>query len=270
VSNRKIFCSWLLLLSIGLATAAPFDDKMQTPKATSSNELRSQLRKYGADHRRLRDAMIARGQVSDDAMYRSWIDAEWRLVRAMEEKMPMGDLSELGLIRNEDGSYSVDAAEHPEWFSIDLWLDALRDQPFAPLAARLRERGFSEQGVTVLQDYLRRESWQRPAMDGEKAVVADFANRIRTWQRAGKRIDREQVVSFMYQSMRQRSDARHDWVRGLLSRFDKQQQRILASLYSESKMSRTYLIVSDFQSDIDQAIAMLSSGKYLDSLQQAN
>src|SRR4030095_3669130 len=148
----------------GVAPAAKFDEKIKAPPAPTNAELKAVIRDYFDTYARV-NAKSSAGIVRDKAAYQLWFETHWRLQRAIDQKRPLGDLSEFGLLANADGSYSVDLSQYPQWDTLveDLQIFA---EPTAldNLAAALQQRGVREHDIEAIRQYVARNE-ARPSAE---------------------------------------------------------------------------------------------------------
>lgn len=271
-SGMRLFFWTLLLTCTGAAHAARFDERIKAPHATSAADFKRSVRDYFAAYERQyeRDAEDASSLIRNRTAYEAWADTEWQLVRSLDDGMPLGDLSEFGFEREEDGSYTVKVKDHPQWMAIDLALATLRVPSIYDAYARdLRERGFRDQDLAALKNYLDSNNWESAAFAQNKPLTESFALRAQARHRAKRAIDPEETMAFVYQRNRNSLEARRAWAVGLLDTLDKQRQRILLSYFGEFDSTRSFgPPESGVQQHLERTVAPLISGEYIQALKQ--
>src|SRR5687767_12686633 len=97
----------LLLASLGgSAHAVEFDEKLAVPLVNDTAALRSQAQSYAAQFAALR-AAGTQELIRNRALHAQQFELQWRIQESIDAHRPLGDLSALGLERNDDGSYNV-------------------------------------------------------------------------------------------------------------------------------------------------------------------
>lgn len=276
-TRRSVFASgmrlffWTLLLSCTAVHAARFDERIKAPKATSAADFKRSVRDYFEVYaQREKDAVDPGALIRDRAAYAQWFDVQWRLTRGLDEGIQLGDLAEFGLDREDDGSYTVHAKTHPQWMPVDLALMTLRDTSvFDAYARDLKQRGFRDQDLAVLKNYVASNNWERAAFAENKPLTESFAARAQALHRAKRPIDPEETMAYVYQRSRNSLEARRTWAAGLLDALDQQRQRILLSYIQEFDATRTFGSGdSGIDRHLESTVAPLISGEYVQALKQ--
>ena len=110
---------------------------------------------YSASFARLRNVSPAE-MVTNKALFQEHFDLEWQLKRALEDKRPLEDLSALGLVKHENGSFRIDYNAFPQWQpfpeTLASMMPILSMDTAGPL---LIDRGFRESDVVGDQELSR-------------------------------------------------------------------------------------------------------------------
>jgi hypothetical protein len=198
-----------------------------------------------------------------------WVDLTWQLNRLAQAGQELPDLSELGLAKQANGSYIIDLAQNPEW---EPWTlkPSLLESPdiFLLHAKRLRERGFREQDILTLKQYVTQNDSQRVVLDAERSVVRSIAGHRSHSLRAQQTIEAADATSYVYELDRARAQAQKQWAAGLLERLDSQRQRILMSFYQELGGMIAFVPDAHFDQTIAMVAEQLVSGQYEQQLMQ--
>jgi hypothetical protein len=268
--GTKLVLSIAILLSAAAVSAAKFDQKIRAPRAASAMDFKSHASSYFKTYEQTKNAHEAGGLIRDPAAYAKWFDAQWRLTQGLDERLSLGDLREFGLERAGDGSYTVNVKNHPQWMPIDLELTTLREPTIYDTHAReLKLRGFRNQDLAILKNYLESNNWQSAAFAENKVLTESFAAEAQSRERAKRPVTPEETMSYVYQRSRNAAEARRAWAVGLLDALDKQRQRILLSYFEELDTTRTFGPPgTDLQLQLKRTVDSLLSGEYRQALQQ--
>jgi hypothetical protein len=217
----------------GVAPAAKFDERIKAPPAPTNAELKAVIRDYFDTYARV-NAESSAGIVRDKAAYQQWFETQWRLQRAIDQKRPLGDLSEFGLIRNADGSYSVDLTEYPQWEPLPVRLDRFREPQLLDIHVEaLRVRGFRDADIEALRAYIAKSPPRNQSSATELDITESYFARVKAQLAAKQKAIPSQLLSYMYQSRRISIENERAWALGFLDSFDQQRQRILESYLQE-------------------------------------
>lgn len=249
--------------------AAKFDERIAAPKAASPATLKTLTREYFATYQRAQAKGVG-GLIRDPVAYRQWSEWAWRVSETMDEKKPIGDLTEFGLIPQEDGSYTINNQLYPQWAPLDRQLTILRTPViFDAYAPELKRRGFRDHDLEALKTYLDKNDPERSAFVENKPLVESFGAKVQSLHRARKSIAREDLKSYFYQTKRNADEARRQWAVGLLDVLDPQRQRILASYFEELKVAHSIGPASgNFDEQLKTATEIFGSGRYQQMLKQ--
>lgn len=267
----KVLGLWTVLflpLSSSPTHAEKFDERARAPQAASPIELRSLARNYANVYEQ-KSAVEPGGQIRDAAAHGQWLNLKWRLHRALDENKPLGDLSDLGFKRQDDGSYTVRINDHPQWADLAGSLEGLRaPSVYDAYAPELKRRGFRDQDLAALKNYLESNDPQRAAFAQNKALTESYAARVQSRHAAKLAIDPEETTYFVYRRARNYWDARRAWAVGLLDTLDKQRQRVLLSYLEEMDGTWTIGPGSDMNEQLRLTTDSLISGDYIESLRR--
>jgi hypothetical protein len=251
------------------ADAAKFDERIVAPKAASPATLKALTREYFATYQRAQAKGVG-GLIRDPAAYRQWFEWYWQLSETLDDKQPIGDLTEFGLIPQEDGSYTVDHKKYPQWAPLDRQLTILRTPViFEAYAPELKTRGFRDQDLEVLKSYVDKHDPERGAFAENKPLVESFATKVQSLHRAKKSIQRADLKAYFYQSGRNADEAQRRWAVGLLDALDPQRQRILEAYFEELDVGHSIGPASgNFDDQLKTANEVFGTGQYQQLLKQ--
>ncbi len=156
----------LLLASTTPGWAAEFDPKLKSPALVSQGNLKTQLR--GSFDRAASLSIPDRLRLAS----MQWVDLTWQLNRMAQAHEELPDLSEFGLQKQADGSYVLQHANNPQW---GLWYRVLTDLQdpalFENRAKQLLERGFREQDIQVIKEYVVANQPRSAVRDGQRVMI---------------------------------------------------------------------------------------------------
>jgi hypothetical protein len=233
--RRTLVAVSMLAMALGgAAQAVEFDEKVKAPMMRSASELRSQSEPFGAKYRALREASPEQ-LIRDAAISRQKFDLRWQLVSAVEKRTPLGDVSQLGLISQGDGSYRIDLAAHPEWEELHQTIAGMLSR--ANLEASgpaLMARGFRLEDLVTLKTYVADHDPDAMAASELVSLTLDFARVVRKYDKIKRPVPGTLVDSFYYQRANVMSESKRRWVEGLLQTLDAQRGRVLLSTFLET------------------------------------
>lgn len=251
-----------------LATPAPgysAGERIGSPQLASEAQIKGQVREYLDRSARMRPA----DRVRNAGVEGRWVELTWQLNRIAQAGQALPDLSELGLVKQADGAYVIDLAANPEWEPWNLKPSLLQDPDVFQLhAQRLRERGFREQDIQALKDYVTQNDSRRVVLDAERSVVRNVAGLRSHSPRLQPTVDAAAAASYVYQLERAREQAQKQWAAGLLERLDPQRQRILMSFYQELGGAIVFVPDAQFDRSIATVAGEMVSGTYEQQLIQ--
>lgn len=225
----------LIVLST-CADAATFDKQVRAPEEITAPELRERVRSYFY--------ALDQGSTTMSATFKSpnehkkLVDTKWHLYRAIDERKPLGELAEYGLVTKGDGTYSVDMERHPYWRPLDVRMRLFFAASPDAVADALKRRGFRDSDVSALMNYLNGHDQRQDAIAQKEILMESFkAGAAKRAATTGGRIDRTELMALQYQSHQTLEEASRKWVVGVLNSLDPQRQRILESCLMELKGS---------------------------------
>ena len=249
----------LALMCIGAAASAQaveFDEKLKVPSVAEPAALRSQAESFKNKVAALEEAGPQQ-LVMNRALFAERFDLTWQLQRAIDARRPLGDLSEVGFVSRGDGSYAIDYETHPEWHRLDEamagWLPLV---DWNVLGAELKARGFRDQDVTTLREYVRTHDARRAAAAKSLPVAISFSKVVRKLDRVKRPVPDNLVASYLYQRSRADAEATREWAQGLLQALDAQRARILMSYFDEMKFTGV-IAPDDQRAGIDELLRLM-------------
>ena len=258
--------------ALGLTVLAPVpgysaEVQLRAPsrELASRDQIQTQLREYLDRSAR----MLPADRVRAAGVEGRWVDLTWQLNRLAQAGQELPDLSELGLAKQANGSYVIDLAQHPEWEPWTLKPSFLESPDIFLLhAKRLRERGFREQDILTLKQYVTEHDSKRVVLEAERSVVQSIAGRRSHLLRAQQTVEAADAASYVYALDRARTEAQKQWAAGLLERLDPQRQRILMSFYQELGGMIAFIPDAHFDQTVATVAGQLVSGQYEQQLMQ--
>lgn len=271
VRLRSALCTrYVLVIAALVAFAAPpgqaaeFDARLQAPQLMSP----AQIKQGFADRLNRSDGLRTVERLRDENAATQWLDLKWQLNRLAQAGQALPDLSEFGLER-EGAAYTVDVAQHPRWELWDVKLSLLEDPAiFEVHAQRLRERGFSEDSLARLKEYVTRNPLARTTLRAEQSLVQSIRSQRAKSPQLKQSLDVSRAAAYVYQLERARERARGQWVAAALEQLDAQSQRVLASFYQELGGSITFWPEAQFDRGVAAAAQSIVSGSYEQHLLQ--
>lgn len=230
---RPAMTSMLMLALAAFTHAADFDEKLKAPMMKDAGELRSQAQAYSARFAAAREAN-AWQLFKDPALAREHFDVAWRIKRAVDERRPLPDLADVGIVPGPDGSVKINSKTHPQWLPIEERLAALLPTwDYALHGPELIQRGFREADIATLQGYIASHDVDRAAQKRALPVALSFNKVVAKYDRLKRPVDYGLAMSFFYQQAQARFDATREWASGLLDALDAQRGRVLVEYISE-------------------------------------
>lgn len=254
-------------LLAGPIHAASFDEKLQAPRAATSQALSTRLKAHFATFDRMQQQDPA-AFIRDRAAHRQWSDLYFAVKLAMDERVPLKDLATYGLIAAPDGTYAVDLKAFPQWEPLDSRLYVLSNpEVFESYVPSLEARGFRADDVSVLRIYLATHD-ARLAMHADgRQLIETFAERLGRQKQAGQRPNLQDVLALRYQKASIKAEAKRQWAVGLLDALDKQRQRILVSLLDERESDLKFDAPAEpLDSTLEKEVQPIVSGEYAQTL----
>jgi hypothetical protein len=241
-SLRRSFTAVLMLAlaGAGVAHAAGFDEKLKAPMMKSAALTHAQAKDFGARFREVR-ATTPSQIITNAALAREKFDLHWQVRRAIDERRPIEEFSELGFVNLGDGSYKIDMNAHPEWDDLAAGIIAvLSEANLDSSAPALIERGFRVEDVATLKNYIATHPAQAASASAALPVALAFAKTVRKFDKAKLAVPDGLVLSYVYQRSRAITEAGRLWVADLLKQFDPQRARVLMSTFLEFQATGTW------------------------------
>lgn len=260
------------VLLTAIAHGAPFDERIKSPQAGTTAELRELLQAHFDTFRRKQEEGRVGAFIRDEAAYERWVDLEYRIGLAMDQALPLTDLADFGLIAEPDGTYTVDLKKYPQWEPLDSRLHVLSDasvlESYVPT---LKARGFRDADIDILRTYLAAHDPRAAAFPEGKELIESFAQRLRKRQAAGLPLDLNEVMAWRYQKFRLKRAARRQWALGLLDALDDERRGTLVSFLSDGYDRRLAFGAPrvPFNQMLERQVQPLISGEYVELLAQA-
>jgi hypothetical protein len=265
--SKRLIASviWLLATLLGTAHAAPFDARIKSPPAAAPEEAQARLKAHFDTFERKRQEDTPAAFVRDSAAHKQWSDLYYSITLAMDEGKPLDNLAEFGLVRKDDGTYTVDLKKFPQWMLLDSRLFIFTDPDvFEGCVPILKARGFRDSDISAVRKYLATHDPRQLMLPGSKTLADTFAARVRQRDKAGLSTDMQEARAYFYQKRRIQDEGQRQWALGLIDTLDKQRQRILSSFFDEFGASQqTYGLPSEpFDAVLEAQVATLRSGEY--------
>jgi len=265
---------WLHVVGIVVLTALPvsqthadtFDANVRPPPIAQVSELKKMAARISAAVAADDRAVLSDGT----SLHADWMDLERQLTAAIDHRVPLLALADMGLAAQSDGSYTIDHRLHPQWWSLDARMAAFVSVETLDLVAdALRTRGFGTRDIEALRAYLQHSSWKLASLSRTKALAEslikplDTPSAMRTNRPA---VSRSQVEAFLYQKKRIENDARRAWVAGAFKVLDRQRQRILVSFLMDQG-GRAHIIPENPDAVVDAWKQRLSSNEFVSTVE---
>lgn len=260
-----------LLLALWVAAptqAAPFDEKLQAPRAATAQALRTKLEAHFATFQRKQQHSDPAAFIRDAKAYRQWSDLEFAVQLALDEKTPLRNLEMFGVVARPDGTYRIDLRAFPQWEPLDSKLHRLTNpEILESYLPALKARGFRDEDVTALQTYTATHDPRVDLHSEGRQLVDTFAKRLQAQRKAGQRLNLQEVLAYRYQKSSLRTDAERRWAVGLMDALDQQRQRILVSFLDEFQSEMVFGVSNDELADtLEQEARPIVSGEYVQIL----
>jgi hypothetical protein len=188
---------------------------------------------------------------------------------ALDERVPLEDLSVFGLVAQANGSHAVDLRKFPQWEPLDDRLYLLNNpgvlQSYEPA---LRARGFRDSDITALRTYVATHDPRLQIYAEGRELVDTFAKRLQGRRRAGQPLNLEEMLAYRYQKANLKAELGRQWAVALLDALDPQRQRILAAfLFDEFESSLTLgPVTGPLAETLEQEAQPIVSGEYVQML----
>lgn len=255
-----VLCLALAALA-GSAQAVEFDEKLKAPRAKGAAEIKTLAENYSAAFTRL-DTVSPVESVTNKALLLEYFDLKWQLERAIDEKRPLGELSAVGLVMQEDGSITIDLGAHPQWDpfvnKLTSFLPNMNIDSAAPLFI---DRGFRESDIATLKNYVATNNLKAAVAEKTLPIAVSFSKVVKKLDRLKQPVSRGLVFSFLYQRQKAQALAEQKWTEGLTEVLDAQRMRVLHSYFSEIKGHAVWA-ASDVDTGVAGVLAMMRLPDY--------
>jgi hypothetical protein len=226
-------CPLAMFLAIG-AHAAPFDEKAKAPRVATPQALRAKFDAHFAVFQRRQQEADPAAFIRDRQAHKQWSDLYFAVKLALDERVPLGDLSAFGLSAQADGTYRVDLRRFPQWEPLDMRLYLLTNpEVLESYEPALRARGFRDEDLGALRTYLATHDPRLRIHTEGRQLVETFAKRLQGRRQAGEAVNLDEMLAYRYQKASLKAEIERQWAVGLFDTLDKQRQRILASFFDE-------------------------------------
>jgi hypothetical protein len=265
--TRKSFAGALAIVLAMAVQAAPFDEKSKAPRAASSQALRTRLEAHFQTFERKQQDADPAAFLRDQRAHQQWSDLFFAVKLALDERVPLQDLTDFGLQAQADGSYVVDLRKFPQWEPLDTRLYRLTNPDvFESYADALRARGFRDSDIATLRKYLATHDPRLRVQAEGRRLVDTFAQRLKA-RAGGQPLNLDEVLAYRYQKSGLKQEIRRQWAVSLLDALDPQRQRILASLLDEFEGSLTLgSPTAPLNETLEQEAKPIVSGEYVQIL----
>lgn len=248
--------------------AAPFDEKSKAPRAATSQALRTKFETHFQTFQRKQQDADPAAFIRDRQAYKQWSDLYFAVKLALDERVPLQDLSTFGLAAQADGAYVVDLRKFPQWEPLDTRLYLLTNpEVFESYEPALKARGFRDEDIRALRTYLATHDPRLRVHSEGRQLVDTFAKRLQGRRQAGQPLNLEEVLAYRYQKAGLKAEIERQWAVGLLDALDPQRQRILASFFDEFDSSLTLgTPTAPLNQTLEQEAQPIVSGEYMQTL----
>jgi hypothetical protein len=265
--TSKSFAGVLAIFLAIAVQAAPFDEKVKAPRAASSQALGSRFEAHFQTFERKQKDADPAAFMRDQRAHQQWSDLFFTLRLALDERLPLQDLAEFGLVAQADGSYVVDLRKFPQWQPLAARLYRLSNpEVFESYVDALRARGFRDSDLATLRQYLATHDPRSRVLAEGRPLIETFARRLQQ-RPAAVPLNLEEMLAYRYQKDSLKAEIERQWAVELFDTLDPQRQRILASLLDEYEGS---LMFGRPGAPLDQTLEAearpLVSGEYVQML----
>jgi hypothetical protein len=273
-TNRRKGGSWAravvplaMLLAVGVQ-AAQFEEKSKAPRAATSQALRTRFEQHFQTFQRKQQDPDPAAFIRDPQAYRQWSDLYFAVLLALDERVPLGDLAEFGLVAQPAGTYSVDLRKFPQWEPLDARLHALANpEVLESYEPALKARGFRNEDLDALRTYLATHDQRLRIYAEGRELVDTFARRLQNGRQARQPLNLDDVLTYRYQKERLKAEIQRQWALGLLDTLDAQRQRILASFFEEFESTLTLGVpTQSLEQTLQEEARPILSGEYVQIL----
>jgi len=219
----------------GIAQAAGFDEKLKAPVMRDVGELRSHSQTVASRIEQYTQADPQR-LMEDADLVRDQVDLVWKLQRAIDTHQPLNGADSAGLTVNPDGSVEADVNAHPQWLRFDeRFTELVPSWDMELVGPELLARGFRSGDIEILESYVKTHELGTLAAQRMLPVALAFNRLVVKSDRLKRPVNEALVLSYVYQTARERAEASRQWSAGLLTALDAQRRRILFSYVAEMK-----------------------------------
>jgi len=269
VRTRKSFAGALAILLAIAVQAAPFDEKAKAPRAASSQALRTKFDAHFQTFERKQKDADPGAFIRDVQAHQQWSDLFFAVKLALDERVPLKDLADFGLVAQANGSYVVDLRKFPQWRPLDDRLYQLTNPDvFESYEPALLARGFRDSDVSALRKYLATQNPRWRVHEEGRPLIDTFAQRLQKRRQAGQPLNLEEVLAYRYQKASLKAELERQWAVELLDVLDRPRQRILASfLFDEFESTLTLGKPSaPLEQALEQEVQPILYGEYTQML----
>jgi hypothetical protein len=252
----------VLLASLaGVTQAVDFNEKLKAPMAMGAPALKSMAESYSATFARL-SAASPTEMVTNKGLFLERFELKWLLTRAVDDRLPLEDLSAIGFVKRENGSIEIDLNAFPQWASFTDALVAMMPTMNYDLAGpQLINRGFRESDIAAIKNYLATHDLQTAMAAKTLPIAISFSRLVKKNDSLKLAVGRDLVYSFIYQREKAEALTQREWADGLLQVLDAQRVRVLQSFFGE--MTRFSIWApSDTEAGIAGVLALMRLPDY--------
>jgi hypothetical protein len=228
--------SMMLIVALALARTAQaveFDEKLKAPMMKDAADLRAQARGYSARFAALRDAAPER-LLTEAALAREQFNLAWTIQRAIDEKKPLPDLADVGIVPNPNGGVQINSKAFPQWLPLYERISSLLPSwDTTQYGPELIRRGFRESDITLLKEYLDTHDVQRMGAQRALPIALAFNKVVAKYDKVKRPVEPALAISYFYQQALARAESSREWTAELLAVLDPQRTRILIAFFSE-------------------------------------
>lgn len=261
--RNKYAAALCLALAVfaGSAKAVEFNESLKAPQLKGAAEIKTMAENYSATFARL-DAASPAELVTDRSLFLERFDLEWQLQRALDEKRTLEDLSAVGLVKQADGSISIDMGAYPQWHPfVQKLTSLLPSMNLDNLSSLLINRGFRETDVVALKDYIATHNLKAATTSKTLPIAISFSKAVKKLDKMKRPVTNDLVFSFLYQRSKAEALAEREWAEGLLQVLDAQRVRILHSYFSEMKGKKIWA-ADDVEAGVAGVLAQMRLPDY--------
>ena len=226
--------------AIGVAHAVEFDEKVKAPIARNSEQLRLAA---GSATQEASDFSVESREsaIRTPAVSRKQFDTRWTMVRAVESRLPLGDLSQYGIEPAADGSVHIDLQKYPQWDSFESRVVGILSHIQMDAAAQdLVNRGMVETDVAKMAKYIASNDAAANSREATLPVTLSFAKVVRKNDKIRRAVPNDLVFDYFYQREAAANESDRRWLAGLLDELEPQGRRVLLSYFNEMRATAVW------------------------------